>query len=216
MHFTKTVVLCLVVALAVTSVHTQDAANSRNNLLLRRGNIGRQNPLAKTTTTTPPPEYAEDEYVDEEGEQAEGDEAAEDAPAAGGRGPLVTTTTTTTEAPKKNLRPSIRPFRSNDDLLSALKKRRLESKNNKPAPPKEKVYDDEDIPAPAPAKSAAKAPAIVPKGRRFGPARKEPEQNAAPSEQNEQSNNGGTSEGTSSGVKSLTSRLGRSRFALKQ
>ncbi|EDS42673.1 hypothetical protein CpipJ_CPIJ015249 [Culex quinquefasciatus] len=124
--------LCLA---AVTSVHSQDggggAANSRNNLLLRRGNIGRQNPLAKTTTTTPPPEYAEDEYVDEEGEQPEGDEAGEEAPAAG-RGPLVTTTTTTTEAPKKNLRPSIRPFRSNDDLLSALKKRRLDAKNNKP------------------------------------------------------------------------------------
>lgn len=55
----------------------------------------------------------------------------------------------------------------------------------------------------------------VPKGRRFGPVRKEPEQNAAPSEQNEQSNNSNASEGTS-GVKSLTSRLGRSRFALKQ
>ncbi|EDS42674.1 hypothetical protein CpipJ_CPIJ015250 [Culex quinquefasciatus] len=82
-------------------------------------------------------------------------------------------------------------------------------------PPKERVYDDEDIPAPAPAKSSAKAPAIVPKGRRFGPVRKEPEQNAAPSEQNEQSNNSNASEGTS-GVKSLTSRLGRSRFALKQ
>lgn len=215
MHFTKTVcvALCLA-AIAFTSVHSQDsAANSRNNLLLRRGNIGRQNPLAKTTTTTPPPEYAEDEYVDEEGEHAEGDEAAEEAPAAG-RGPLVTTTTTTTEAPKKNLRPTIRPFRSNDDLLSALKKRRLESKNNKPAPPKEKVYDDEDIPAPAPAKSAAKAPAIVPKGRRFGPARKEPEQNAAPSEQQSEQSN--ASENSNSGVKSLTSRLGRSRFALKQ
>lgn len=69
--------------------------------------------------------------MDEEGEQPEGDEAGEEAPAAG-RGPLVTTTTTTTEAPKKNLRPSIRPFRSNDDLLSALKKRRLDAKNNKP------------------------------------------------------------------------------------
>lgn len=212
MQFTKTlcVVLCLA-AVALTSVHSQEnAANNRNNLLLRRGNIGRQNPLTKTTTTTPPPEYAEDEYVDEEGEQPEGEEA-EEAPTAG-RGPLVTTTTTTTEAPRKNLRPSIRPFRSNDDLLSALKKRRLESKN-KPAPPKEKVYDDEDIPAPAPAKSFAKAPAIVPKGRRFGPARKEPEQNAAPSEQSEQSN---ASESANSGVKSLTSRLGRSRFALKQ
>ncbi|XP_055616117.1 uncharacterized protein LOC129762148 [Toxorhynchites rutilus septentrionalis] len=205
MHLSKTAYLTVLLCLAatVTSVLSQD--NSRNNLLLRRGNIGRQNPLAKTTTTTPPPEYADDEYVDEEGEHVEGEEGDEPA----GHQP-VTTTTTTTEKPK-NIRPSIRPFRSNDDLLSALKKRRMESKNQKPAPPKEKVYDDEDIPAAAPAK-AAKSPSIVPKGRRFGSARKEPEQNASPSEQSEQTNNGNDN---SSG-KSLTSRLGRSRFALKQ
>lgn len=161
----------------------------------------RPNPLAKTTTTTPPPEYPEEEYVDEEGEQIEGEEG-EDAAAR-----PAPTTTTTTEAPKK-IRPSIRPFRSNDDLLTALKKRRLESKNSKPAPVKEsKGYDDEDIPAPAPAKTA-KAPAIVPKGRRFGPVRKEPEQ--AQSEQSEQSN------ADNSGAKSLSSRLGRSRFALNK
>jgi hypothetical protein len=41
------------------------------------------------------------------------------------------TTTTTTEAPKKMIRPSVRPMRSNEDLLSALKKRRLTEKNNK-------------------------------------------------------------------------------------
>ncbi|XP_058443717.1 uncharacterized protein LOC131425669 isoform X2 [Malaya genurostris] len=202
-----TVALCL--AALSTSVLSQDdqpKSNSRNNLLLRRGNIGRQNPLSKTTTTTPPPEYAEDEYVDEEGERVEGDDGEDQGPAVR---PIITTTTTTTEPPKK-IRPSIRPFRSNDDLLSALKKRRLESKNHKPAPPKEKTYDDEDIPAPAPAKSA-KAPAIaVPKGRRFGPTRKEPEQNAAPSEQSEETNSDNV------GAKSLTSRLGRSRFALKQ
>nr|XP_029730005.1 uncharacterized protein LOC109412992 isoform X2 [Aedes albopictus] len=135
--------------------------------------------------------------------QLEGEEGEE------GAAKPVPTTTTTTEAPKK-IRPSIRPFRSNDDLLSALKKRRLESKNSKPAPVKEsKGYDDEDIPAPAPAKSA-KAPAIVPKGRRFGPIRKEPEQSAAQSEQNEQNN------ADNSGAKSLSSRLGRSRFALNK
>ncbi|EAT46032.1 AAEL002736-PA [Aedes aegypti] len=66
-----------------------------------------------------------EEYVDEEGEQIEGEEG-EDAAAR-----PAPTTTTTTEAPKK-IRPSIRPFRSNDDLLTALKKRRLESKNSKP------------------------------------------------------------------------------------
>lgn len=63
--------------------------------------------------------------MDEEGEQLEGEEGEE------GAAKPVPTTTTTTEAPKK-IRPSIRPFRSNDDLLSALKKRRLESKNSKP------------------------------------------------------------------------------------
>lgn len=39
------------------------------------------------------------------------------------------TTTTTTEAPKKMIRPSVRPMRSNEDLLSALKKRRISEKN---------------------------------------------------------------------------------------
>lgn len=188
----------------VTSQDDPSKTNSRNSLLQRRGNLGRPNPLAKTTTTTPAPEYPEDEYVDEEGELAEGEEGED------GAAKPAPTTTTTTEAPKK-IRPSIRPFRSNDDLLTALKKRRLDARN-KPVEAKEapKGYDDENIPAPAPAKSA-KAPAIVPKGRRFGPIRKEPEQSAAQSEQSEQSNNG-----DNNGAKSLSSRLGRSRFALNK
>ncbi|XP_053698364.1 uncharacterized protein LOC128745344 isoform X2 [Sabethes cyaneus] len=203
------VILCLA-ALATSALSQDDQPkSSRNSLLLRRGNGGRPNPLAKSTTTTPQPEYSDDEYVDEDGERPEGDEGDEPAP---GRGPILTTTTTTTESPKK-IRPTIRPFRSNEDLLTALKKRRQESKNQKPAPPKEKVYDDEDVPAPAPAKSA-KAPAIaVTKGRRFGAAaRKDVDPNAAPSEQSEETNNGGDN----NAAKSLTSRLGRSRFALKQ
>lgn len=57
------------------------------------------------------------EYVDEEGEFEENEQASS------------TTTTTTTEAPKKMIRPSVRPMRSNEDLLSALKKRRLNEKN---------------------------------------------------------------------------------------
>lgn len=47
----------------------------------------------------------------------------------------TTTTTTTTEVPKV-LRPSVRPFRSNQELLSALKKRRLNEKNIKTTPSK--------------------------------------------------------------------------------
>ncbi|XP_065081924.1 uncharacterized protein LOC135704404 isoform X1 [Ochlerotatus camptorhynchus] len=221
MHLSKTTCLTVLVCLAavVTSVLSQDdqpKANSRNNLLLRRGNIGRQNPLTKTTTTTVAPEYPEDEYVDEEGEQIEGEEGEE------GAAKVEPTTTTTTETPRK-IRPSIRPFRSNDDLLTTLKKRRQDARN-KPVEAKEapKGYDDEDIPAAAPAKSA-KAPAIgkiadnvvfaltkLPKGRRFGPIRKDPEQSAAQSEQNEQSN------GDNNAAKSLSSRLGRSRFALNK
>lgn len=42
----------------------------------------------------------------------------------------VSTTTTTTETPKR-IGPVVRPFRSNEDLLSALKKRRLSEKNSK-------------------------------------------------------------------------------------
>jgi hypothetical protein len=66
--------------------------------------------------------FQEEEYV--EGELApEEDDQVDDASAS-------STTTTTTEAPKR-IAPSVRPFRSNQDLLSALKKRRLSEKNIK-------------------------------------------------------------------------------------
>lgn len=43
----------------------------------------------------------------------------------------VTSTTTTSTEPPKRIGPVIRPFRSNEDLLLALKRRRTTS-NNKP------------------------------------------------------------------------------------
>jgi len=54
--------------------------------------------------------------------QQEADEEADDQQEA--------SSTTTTESSKK-IKPSVRPFRSNEDLLSALKKRRLNEKLNK-------------------------------------------------------------------------------------
>lgn len=62
----------------------------------------------------------EDEYV-EEGDQGENAEQQDDE---------VSSTSTTTEAAKK-IGPVVRPFRSNEELLQALKKRRLSEKNGK-------------------------------------------------------------------------------------
>lgn len=64
-------------------------------------------------------EYAEGEAALENEEQQEEDSAA-------------STSTTTTESTKK-IGISVRPFRSNEELLSALKKRRLSEKSQKPS-----------------------------------------------------------------------------------
>ncbi|XP_053678073.1 protein TonB [Anopheles nili] len=228
MQPTKTLTLALLAVLLIASIRAAPQADdqakaNRNSLLLRRGNVGR--PLGRTTpttttSTTASPDYAEDEYADsyDEGKGEDGaDDGAEEGAGAGGKQP--TTTTTTTEPPKK-IRPSIRPFRSNDDLLTALKKRRQESKNSKPAiaPPKEKTYDDEDVPAPAaPPAKPAKAPAIAPNKRRFGSGTARKDDHAADSSNDGHNGDGqGNEGGSSNGAKSLIGRLGRSRFALKQ
>uniref|UniRef100_A0A2M4AWJ2 Putative secreted protein n=2 Tax=Anopheles triannulatus TaxID=58253 RepID=A0A2M4AWJ2_9DIPT len=246
MQLPKTVSCCQVVTMVVVlllavltvgghGAHAQSdpdpAKANRNSLLLRRGNVG-QRPIGgrttptttSTTTTTVSPDYAEDEYADnyDEGKGEAGD----------GGEPAVTTTTTTTEAPKK-IRPSIRPFRSNDDLLTALKKRRQESKNNKPATalPKDKTYDDEEVPAvqpAAPAPKPAKAPAIgkiadnivfsftkPSNKRRFGSGASRRETESEQQQQGGEQQQGGD-EANGTGAKSLIGRLGRSRFALKQ
>lgn len=61
--------------------------------------------------------------VDENGEYIDGDQGLVD-------NNEQATTTTTTE-PTKKIGPIIRPFRSNDDLLSALKRRQLNMKSIK-------------------------------------------------------------------------------------
>uniref|UniRef100_A0A182YCM4 Uncharacterized protein n=1 Tax=Anopheles stephensi TaxID=30069 RepID=A0A182YCM4_ANOST len=225
-----TLTVLLAVALLAAGIRASpqgddSAKANRNSLLLRRGNVGRPlgrtTPTTTTTTTPSSADYAEvgDEYADnyDEGKGEDGaDDGGEEGP-AGGKQP--TTTTTTTEAPKK-IRPSIRPFRSNDDLLTALKKRRQESKNSKPAvAPKEKVYDDEDVPAPAAPAKSAKAPAIVPNKRRFGSGAARKDDHSADASSNDGhdgGSDGGSSSNSSNGAKSLIGRLGRSRFALKQ
>jgi hypothetical protein len=68
--------------------------------------------------------FQDEEYV-EEGELAPENDGQHDDESS-------STTTTTTETPKV-VRPIFRPFRSNEELLSALKKRRLSEKNSKPS-----------------------------------------------------------------------------------
>ena len=65
----------------------------------------------------------EEEYVEGAELAPENDEQLDDESAG-------STTTTSTETPKK-VGPSVRPFRSNEELLSALKKRRLSEKSQK-------------------------------------------------------------------------------------
>lgn len=77
---------------------------------------------AKTSTTTSNPADDDDgDYPDNGEEPAEGDEGEEAD---------VSTTTTTTEAPRR-IGPVIRPFRSNDDFLNSLKRRRMDAKKAK-------------------------------------------------------------------------------------
>lgn len=91
------------------------ASRGRLSVLNTRGSrgplLGNRGVTTKQTTSKPTesPEPAEPESYDDEAEGAE-----DDVPA-----------TTTTEAPKKSLvRGGVRPFRSNEDLLAALKRRR--------------------------------------------------------------------------------------------
>lgn len=83
-------------------------------------------------------EYAEvdgdEEQLQQQDDLNENDAAAPAAPS---------TTTTTTEPPKK-VGPIIRPFRSNDDLLSALKRRQQNTKTVKKVVPQAKTHVSED------------------------------------------------------------------------
>lgn len=119
----------------ITIVQCQEEAPKKSSALLRRA-AGR-NTFTKTTTTTSPP--IQDEYqdeIDENGEYIDGDQGAlENSDAS--------TTTTTTE-PAKKVGPIIRPFRSNDDLLSALKRRQQNMKSIKKVTSKPYVEEEQE------------------------------------------------------------------------
>lgn len=84
-------------------------------------------------------EYAE--VGDDEYQLQQQDDIGENNAAAAPAAPA--TTTSTTEPPKK-VGPIIRPFRSNDDLLSALKRRQQNTKTIKKVAPQTKSQDATD------------------------------------------------------------------------
>lgn len=71
-------------------------------------------------------DYAEEGQAEDEFAESEYDDNGDNKDAA----EAVTTTT----EPAKRIGPIIRPFRSNDDLLNALKRRQLNMKSGKKAP----------------------------------------------------------------------------------
>lgn len=128
-------------SLLLVSLSSSQDPQKRNSLLSKRA--GNRNAFQKSTTTTTEAtsydvsssdfkplmkslifgNFQEEEYVESGAELApEAEQQSEDE--------LEGSTTTTTESAKK-VRPSVRPFRSNEELLSALKKRRLTEKSQK-------------------------------------------------------------------------------------
>ncbi|CAH2103365.1 unnamed protein product [Euphydryas editha] len=100
-------VACL---LCQTKARPQDEEPRGNRGLLKRGLVGK----AKTTTTTPAPQE-EEEYEDEaEYQEGEPQEPSTEAPPSSTEG-------------KKLVGNGVRPFRSNTDLLEALKRRRAQA-----------------------------------------------------------------------------------------
>ncbi|GLV38836.1 hypothetical protein CBL_05835 [Carabus blaptoides fortunei] len=134
---------------------------ARANPLLRRNPLNRGGAKSTTTTTTPAP--IEDEEPIEEGEL---EEEVEEQPV-----------TTTTEATKKLRAGIVRPFRSNDDLLAALKRRREQAGSGKGHAAKVNDNADSDQ---AREEAATPAPKRASSGRknRFNAAPKADEQEA--------------------------------------
>ncbi|XP_066253873.1 uncharacterized protein [Euwallacea similis] len=145
---TKFIILCGLLALASicsarpaeTEYEYEDEPAPPPKKAPARPLVGRRNPLApqnkKAASTTTTTTEAAAEVEVEEG--AEGDYVEEQQQE----------TSSTTETPKKFLKGGIvRPFRSNDDLLASLKRRReqvVSNKQIKPAPvsePKEEVAE---------------------------------------------------------------------------
>lgn len=87
--------------------------------------------------------FLQDEYAEVEGDEEQlqqQDDLNENEAAA----PAAPSTTTTTTEPPKKVGPIIRPFRSNDDLLSALKRRQQNNKTIKKVAPLSKSHNEED------------------------------------------------------------------------
>ncbi|CAH1369513.1 unnamed protein product [Tenebrio molitor] len=126
-------------------------APARTSLIGRRNPLaGRNNKAASTTAAPPPPAEEEEEIVDEDVEEEQQEQ-----------------TSSTTEAPKKFLKGGIvRPFRSNDDLLATLKRRREQVANNKHSKVNHATEAEESAPAPVHNEPASKPSRPSAGGRR--------------------------------------------------
>ncbi|XP_063706302.1 putative mediator of RNA polymerase II transcription subunit 21 [Culicoides brevitarsis] len=121
--------IALFIALAACIVYTVSAQDDKRSALLQRRNIGGRPGAKGTSTTAAPaePDYEDEDYNEQENQAAEKQEQQQQQ--------NQEQETTTTEAPKR-IMPSVRPFRSNDDLLAALKKRRQQVKSQPQQQPK--------------------------------------------------------------------------------
>ena len=119
-HFSTVLFVIFTLACLLSVTTAEEGGPGGKRIALRRP-VGKSAKPSSTTTQAP----AEDEEGDyaENGEDNQYADEAEDAPS-------TTTTTTTTETPKR-IGPVIRPFRSNDDFLNSLKRRRMNAKLNK-------------------------------------------------------------------------------------
>ncbi|XP_055390608.1 uncharacterized protein LOC129619381 [Condylostylus longicornis] len=148
-------IVFIAIILSIAFVNSEeDNANKRNLLLRRPGGPaarpgGPLNKQTSTTTVAPSSQDNEEEIGDDEYDQdlEEAEKEQQDSASS-------TSTTTTTEPPKK-IGPIVRPFRSNEDLLNALKRRQQNQRKGgkgleKPTPkPQESEQEKEDESAPA-------------------------------------------------------------------
>nr|ATU82812.1 secreted hypothetical protein [Pristhesancus plagipennis] len=115
-HLRGLLLFCFVITVAFCQDYQDVDSRPQSRLRTARGPIvpnraGAKQAVAAKTSTTPEPEPEYEDVVYEDEEQAD--------PA---------TTTTSTEAPKKGIRGGVvRPFRSNTDLIEALKRRRAQA-----------------------------------------------------------------------------------------
>ncbi|XP_063546993.1 uncharacterized protein LOC134754607 isoform X2 [Cydia strobilella] len=116
MRFIPLVILVACVACEVSArARPQDEGEARaapSRGLLKRGLLAKGKPTSTTTTTTAPQEEAE--YEEEEYAEGEQQEPSTEAPPSSTEG-------------KKLVAGGVRPFRSNTDLLAALKRRRAQA-----------------------------------------------------------------------------------------